>query len=332
MSVRAAHLPESAPGVDSQTSARHDRGSTNQTRTRETDRNMKEADDGCPYSPPSPYSLPSSPSPTDFSSHDDHHSVGRSPKRRKRDSCHPRGIGQDLTRAETRGSLTAPESQGNKMGSHWSSPMKTPSRSSSRAGDRPTPTPTPPSASRYKRALDPSQLEPGHSSTTPSRRDFLMDQFEDTYRALKTAPTGGVTSHTLSPKPTMDVDGLYEDPHSPLTADPNSQSVSYSSASSQLQRHSHVLTRAPPGLHVTVTSSDGTRVYLRLKSGSKFGGRGEVGFLICASVVTLELMVEYECGHAVAQNRKKGCGTRQLTTCTKLAGMTVIRMQKVSSV
>ena len=296
MSVRAAHLPESAPDMDSQTSARHvqDRSSKNQTCTRETDLNMKEADDGCPYSPPSPYSLPSSPSPTDFSSHDDHHSVGRYPKRRKRDSFHPRGTGQDLTRAEIRGFLTAPESQGNKTGSHWSSPMKTPSRSSSRAGDRPTPTPTPPSASRYKRALDPSQLEPGHSSTTPSRRDFLMDQFEDTYRALKTTPTGGVTSHTLSPKPTMDVDDLYEDPHSPLTADPSSQSVSYSSASPRLQRHSHVLTRAPPGLHVTVTSSDGTRVYLRLKSGSKFGGRGEVGFLICASV---RIDGRIECGH-----------------------------------
>lgn len=115
-----------------------------------------------------------------------------------------------------------------------------------------------------------------------------MDQFEDTYRALKTTPTGHVTSHTLSPKHTTDVDELYKDPHSPLTVDPNSQSVSYTSASPQLQRHSHVLTRAPPGLHVTVTGSDGTRVYLRVKSGSKFGGRGEVGFLVCASVVALE--------------------------------------------
>ena len=289
MSIRAASLPESAPAVDSQTSVMHvqDKGSRNQTRTREADRNMKEADDGCPYSPPSPYSLPSSPSPTGFPSHDDH-SVGHSPKRRKRDSCHPRGNDQDLTRAETRGSLTAPESQGNKVDSHWSSPMKTPSRSSSQAGDHPIPTPTPPSASRYKRTLDPSQLEPGHTNTTPSRRDFLMDQFEDTYRALKTTPTGDVTSHTLSPRPTMDVDDLYEDPHSPLTVDPSSQSVSYSSASPRLQQHSHVLTRAPPGLHVTVTGSDGTRIYLRVKSGSKFGGRGEVGFLICASVVVLE--------------------------------------------
>ena len=278
-SVRAASLSESAPDVASLTSARHlqERDSRSQICTNETDGDMKEADDGCPYSPPSPYSLSS---PTHSPSYNEQPSVGHSPKRRKRDSCHP---SQDLTRAETRDSFTAPESQRNKMGSHWSSPMKTPSRSSSRAGDHLTPTPTPPSASRYKRALDPSQLEPGHTNTTPSRRDFLMDQFEDTYRALKSTPTGDVTSNTLSLKPSMDVDELYEDPHSPLTADPSSQSVSYSSMSSRLQRHSHVLTRAPPGLHVTVTSNDGTRVYLRVKSGSKFGGRGEVGFITSIS-------------------------------------------------
>jgi len=105
--------------------------------------------------------------------------------------------------------------------------MKTPSRSSSRAEDRPTPTPTPPSASRYKRALDPSQLEVGHAKTTPNHRDVLIDQFEEAYWSLKTTPPGEVTSAALGLKPspqTEDMDELYNEPYSPLATDPGSQS------------------------------------------------------------------------------------------------------------
>lgn len=250
-------------------SNKHDQRLRSQVLTRETDsstvsHNEEEADGEHPYSPPSPYSLPSSPSPPHSPTCDkSHDSFRHSPKRRKT---------KDF---ETRGSVGAVNSHRKETGSYWSSPMKTPSRSSSRAENHPTPTPTPPSVSRYKRALDPSQLEVGHAKTTPNHRDVLMDQFEETYWSLKTTPPGEVASGALGLKPspqTEDMDELYNEPYSPLATDPGSQS-SYHTGPHQ---HAHVLRRAPPGLHITVTSSDGARVYLRVKPGSKFEGRGEV--------------------------------------------------------
>ena len=273
VTARLTAIPEheSAPYLSSRTpvrSSKQHRRPRSQVLARETDsssvsRNEEDADGERPYSPPSPYSLPSSPSPPHSPSYGEHHdSFGHSPKRRKT---------KDVDIAETRGSLGAVNSQGKETGSYWTSPMKTPSRSSSRAEDHLTTTSTPPSASRYKRALDPSQLEPGR---TPNRRDVLMDQFEETYWSLKTTPPGEVTNGALGLKPSAQTDDM-DELYSPLAADLGSQS-SHPFLSPGPQQRSHVLMRAPPGLHLTVTSSDGARVYLRVKPGSKYEGRGEV--------------------------------------------------------
>ena len=212
------------------------------------------------YSPPSPYSLSPSPS----SPHSPTES-GRGSKRRKLD-----GVGQFSPRESPSSKYGGRDPDSRRGHQSGSGLFKTPIRDE---GQRKRTTPD--SASRYKRSLDLSQLEA--RDTSPPSRGSIMDQFEATYRSLKSKP--------IDPAEGEDLDGLFDEPNSPHPSDydlpsQDSKPHEYSSATpTRRQQHSHVLTRAPPGPHITVTGSDGSRVYLRIKSEAKYGRREEVSLV-----------------------------------------------------
>ena len=106
-----------------------------------------------------------------------------------------------------------------------------------------------------------------------------MERFEATYSSLKSR-AGGEHAASVSLPPADD--DMLSDPEYSLS----SLSGQLDSRSSALSQHpsevapvslvrSRVLSRAPPCPHVTVTSSDGRRVYLRIKDGGRKGGVSE---------------------------------------------------------
>ena len=212
-----------------------------------------------PYTPPSPYTL--SPSPSSPQSPTLNIDQSSTSKRRKLD-------GRSRTEDET---IRPTSSQATPTRNQFKSPSKA-------IASQSVPH-IPGSASRYKRSLDFSQLEHKEPCQLPNP---LMQCFEAAYQSL--------TSNELSASHAQDseegFDALFNDPDSdelhPNLDNKDILTQESLIATPRRQPHPHVLTRAPSGPHISVTGSDGSRVYLKLRGGAKYGGRGEV--CVCACI------------------------------------------------
>ena len=144
---------------------------------------------------------------------------------------------------------------------------------------------TPPSSGNFQRVLD-LESDDGASDDedySSFARKTLLERFEDTYRALKDKPA------EVDDELTYANDGSDEDSTTELTS-------SVSATRSQPTYH-HVLSRAPPGSCITVTGSNGKRVYLRCRAAavSNSAARSYSRFqLLSVSFTELKATVEEE--------------------------------------
>lgn len=111
----------------------------------------------------------------------------------------------------------------------------------------------------------------GDDDRSKSARKSLLERYEDTYQALKETRTE--LEYSFS--------GDSEDDITPETP-PRMMSSARSAPS-----HCHVLSRAPPGSSVTVTGSDGKRVYLRLRAGLGSKGKAQKNPLSRLQLLTI---------------------------------------------
>lgn len=124
-------------------------------------------------------------------------------------------------------------------------------KSSVRETDLKTPTKgdacftTPLSSSKYHRTLEPSVLSPGKESPKTSSVS-VMDRFNAVYQSLTSKPMNEQWDSELQVASVLDI-----------TSGSHSQGVLHSS---------DVLRRAPACPYITVTGSDGERVYLKLRN------------------------------------------------------------------
>ena len=208
-----------------------------------------------PYSPPAAYTPPDSPSPPQSP---DAVGLGHSTDVRQ-PSAKRRKLRDDSI-------VKTPRKYGDDLGSSQS-PILTPSHKKT-PGLR-----TPRSAGKYKRTLDVSypedrdESEPGLNNTASpvrdsgSSRSTLMDKFEATYQDL-----------TRVPGQTGTQDEIEEDSIFDSLQTTNSQAHEYSTGLNS----EHVLLYPPVGSpYVSVTGTDGSRVYLKLRPAAKYGGRGQ---------------------------------------------------------
>ena len=106
-----------------------------------------------------------------------------------------------------------------------------------------------------------------HSNQYHSLDDF--DSCAAEVDASATSNTSNATNNTSSTK--QRGSSAHHHQHRPASLDsPNSLSM-------QHHYHVHALSRQPPGPHISVTSSEGERVYLRLRDAGGGGGRGGGG-------------------------------------------------------
>lgn len=104
---------------------------------------------------------------------------------------------------------------------------------------------SPSSSSKYHRVLEPSVMSPGNESPKASSVS-VMDRFNAIYQSLKSKPEWD-----------SEVEGGDSTPLLDITSGSHSQGVIHSSK---------VLRRAPACPFITVTGSEGERVYLKLQS------------------------------------------------------------------
>lgn len=207
------------------------------------------------YSPPSPYTLSSSPSPS--SSPPPSPSQPRQERKRRKIDHGP--------------SEATPTSDSIGPNPHWrdvATPTTPRRRTESPAKTFPT---TPDSGSRYRRVLVPSQVSQGESSLPTRSPGSLMERFEATYRSLKSKPAGYLAEGGAKLPDSTDHVSL--EPVGPEEAEDEHLLASvYSPVAAERRRgHTRVLTRAPGCPHITVTGGDGRRVFLRLRSKDKDG-------------------------------------------------------------
>ena len=243
------------------------------------------ASSGCPtrdtepYSPPSPYSLSPSPSPP--------HSPATGKDQGQQSTCtHSTSQRNSRVLGSTSQFTSQDEAEYGRHGSEvHSGAGVSPSR---KRTPRKSATPrsvgsTPASTGHYKRSLDASRLESRDTAPFSSLKgSSLMERFEATYSSLKSH--AGAEQVTRPSLPPTDDDDIFSDPEyslSPPSRQRNSQPPTLSQqpsvAASGSLAHSRVLSRAPSCPHITVTGSDGRRVYLRIKDGGRKGGVSEGG-------------------------------------------------------
>ena len=142
-----------------------------------------------------------------------------------------------------------------------------------------------------------------HVTTSTQSTDEYNE--DDLLTPSETTPTSSVLYRP--PRASAEEEGSYAkmasgtntflspQPHT-RTNDEHPSDISTASQGQRSGKHRlYALSRAPPGRHVTVTSSDGARVYLRMDKGQ----RSDVGFsfnsqLLSAPIAELRAAVEEE--------------------------------------
>ncbi len=203
-----------------------------------------------PYSPPSPYALSPSPSSSPASSPPSSPQPRRDTKKRKIKSRDAENLQIDPKRTSVISPLRANVATPTARTPHrrTESPRKSfPS--------------TPDSGARYQRVLVPPQTtREGNGEPHQESQPSLMERFEAVYSSLKNKPPADHNS-----RPSGSEDELDLEPASPEDLGGEPSLTSEAGVPRVGHRRTRVLTRAPPCPHVTVTSGDGRRVFLRLK-------------------------------------------------------------------